>query len=66
MYGCMYISYLSYECEKYLTAISNVKLRVALTKFRISAHDLEIERVRYPYTTRENRTCKLCNCHVET
>ena len=38
---------LSYECEKYLSAISNVKLRVALTKFRISAHDLEIERGRY-------------------
>ena len=35
---------LSYECEKYLSAISNVKLKIALTKFRFAAHDLEIEK----------------------
>ena len=51
---------------KNTSAISNVKLRVALTKFRISAHYLEIERGRYTNTTREDRICKLCKCHVET
>ena len=48
-------NYLSYECEKYLSEISDVKLRVPLTKLRISAHDLEIERGRYTNTPRENK-----------
>ncbi len=47
--------------EDYL-CIKNEKHRTALTKFRISAHTLAIERGRYtrPPTPVENRICKQC------
>ena len=50
-----------YEMEKYLKIELNRNYRVALSKLRISAHELEIERGRYLGKKREERTCKFCN-----
>ena len=41
-------------CEKYLDFISDKKYRVALSKFRLSSHDLEIERGRHVNTNRSD------------
>ena len=50
-----------FKFEKYLQVIENDKLRKTLTSFRVSAHNLEIERRRYQNIPREHRFCKLCN-----
>jgi hypothetical protein len=49
--------------EPYLDYISKQEHQIALTRLRVSQHDLEIERGRYskPKTDRENRICKLCD-----
>ena len=47
--------------EKYLDCIINDNFRKSLTSFRISAHNLEIERGRYYNIPRNMRVCKLCN-----
>ena len=41
------------------------KKRKIITKFRISAHDLEIERGRYRGLKADRRTCNLCQSVVE-
>ena len=48
--------------EDYLN-LTNVKHRKAITRLRISAHNLAIERGRYTYpkTPVEKRLCKVCN-----
>ena len=46
--------------EPYLNSIKSVHDRHSLTKFRISAHDLSIERGRYNNTQREDRVCVWC------
>lgn len=46
--------------EKYLDILTNSKQRELYTKFRISAHNLEIEVGRYTGIERQNRICKLC------
>ena len=54
------------ECfkrEGYLTTY-NYKFRNAVTKMRISAHNLPIETGRYTKTPREGRVCPLCKCGV--
>jgi hypothetical protein len=48
--------------EKYLDYINTPKYRSALTRFRVSSHDLQIERGRYLNTPREQRLCN--NCHL--
>ena len=50
-----------FMCEKYLDFISDKKYRVALSKFRLSSHDLEIERGRHVNTNRSDRLCRFCN-----
>ena len=52
--------------EDYLCEIKKIKYRQALTKLRISAHCLEIEKGRYyrPVVPRENRLCKFCTQNV--
>ena len=45
--------------EKY-TQILDQKQRQILCKFRISSHDLEIEKGRYYEMVPEKRICKLC------
>ena len=53
--------------ELYLAFPINLKERRLLTKIRISAHNLEIERGRYsrPIISREDRFCKYCKNAVE-
>ena len=48
--------------EAYLR-LSNVKLRTAISRFRLSAHHLRIETGRHtkPYTPIEKRLCLKCN-----
>ena len=50
--------------EKYLLILNEDERRV-LTKFRVSAHNLEIEKGRYIGVKTEDRICKLCNTGVE-
>ena len=51
--------------EKYLTEITNTKHRTALTRFRMSSHNLHIEEGRFTSTSREDRICSLCRKDVE-
>lgn len=46
--------------EKYLECIMDKRLRIALCKFRVSSHDLEIECGRYTRIARNDRCCKIC------
>ena len=47
--------------ENYLDFKANKKYKVALTRFRLSSHDLRIERGRYENIARAERICKFCN-----
>ena len=51
--------------ERYLTDIKNVKHRMAMTRLRLSSHNLNIEEGRYSSTPREERICSLCKKDVE-
>ena len=47
-----------FDLENYLDCIENkIKNRIALTKFRLSSHDLAVERGRYDDTNRNDRIC---------
>ena len=46
--------------EKYVEYISNDKLRMELTAFRLSSHNLDIKG-RHVNVPRENRICRLCS-----
>ena len=53
-------------CEKYLSDISNISYRINLTKLRVSAHQLRIERGRYERVNNRmvpesDRICKYCS-----
>lgn len=50
-----------YQLEPYLLSTNNRKHRQAMSKLRISAHDLDVERGRYRNVPREQRLCKICN-----
>ena len=50
----------SFKKEPYLDLVNNYKDRNNLTRLRISAHHLEIERGRYNNVPKENRTCAWC------
>ena len=56
--------YLQYKTEPryepYLDTITNRKIRVQYTKFRLSDHDLEIEKGGHMKVERGSRYCKLC------
>ena len=56
--------YLQYKTEPryepYLDTITNRKIRVQYTKFRLSDRDLEIEKGRHMKVERGNKYCKLC------
>ena len=54
----------SFFLENYLNSIKIKKYRVALTKFRLSSHDLEIERGRYTNISTEERICRQCTMNV--
>jgi hypothetical protein len=48
------------EPENYVSSVHRREHRIALTKFRIACHPLEIEVGRRNKTAREERFCKLC------
>ena len=50
-----------FQFEPYLDKVKSKNSRVALTKFRISAHMLPVESGRYKGVSRENRLCNMCN-----
>ena len=47
--------------ESYLDFISEEKYKIVLTRFRLSSHELHIERGRYENVPRDERICKCCN-----
>ena len=49
-----------FEFENYLDILPDRKQRKALTAFRISAHNLKIERGRYSEQRLEDRLCNIC------
>jgi hypothetical protein len=54
----------SFKLENYLDYISENKYRIALTRFRISSHDLLIETGRHANIERQHRICKNCNMNM--
>ena len=50
----------SFNLEPYLDTIYERKFKIALTRFRLSSHRLEIERGRYFDIDRTERKCKNC------
>ena len=52
--------------EKYLTEMKNVQLRIKYTKFRISNHNLMIEKGRYTGLKPEERSCPFCLNRTKT
>ena len=53
-----------FEFEQYLDIMGENKYRQALTRFRISAHNLNIEKGRHLNINREQRICNKCNMKV--
>ena len=49
--------------ESYLKDVEISKHRVALTRFRLCSHSLEIERGRYQNSNRQERLCQYCKAH---
>jgi hypothetical protein len=62
----VYLCYVnqSLHMEAYLSCVHNTKHRTCITRFRISSHDLAIERGRYVHIDRNSRFCKSCNVNV--
>jgi hypothetical protein len=60
-----YVLFKPVQCkEDYIGNINNKAFRASLTRFRVSAHDLRIERGRYTGVARENRLCRYCSMTV--
>ena len=53
-----------FECETYLSAVRDRRYRNAISKFRLSSHNFEIERGRHcnPKVPVSERLCFRCNC----
>ena len=51
--------------EKYLDSIKNIKNRTALTKLRLSNHDLMIEKGRHQGLQENQRLCPFCDNQIE-
>ena len=50
--------------EKYLDFIKENKFKFALTQFRLSSHNLAIERGRFENIARNEIVCILCNSNL--
>ena len=50
-----------FESEKYLEVIYDKKFRSALSRFRLSSHQLMIEKGRYNNIPVDERICRFCN-----
>ena len=58
---CTYSRYKhTFNLEQYLDSIHDKKFKIALSRFRLSSHRLEVERGRYRDIARSDRKCKLC------
>ena len=55
----------SWALEDYLLTITNIKARIALTKLRLSNHNLAIEKGRHQDLQLYDRTCPFCPEHIE-
>ena len=55
----------SIKQEPYLTEIKNVKDRIIFSKFRLSNHELMIEKGRHLNINKELRFCKFCPGSIE-
>ena len=53
-----------FEMEKYLDFVTEKKYRIALARFRLSSHDLAIERGRYENLSKNERLCKYCSSQL--
>lgn len=53
-----------FEFEPYLDFIKEDKFRTALTRFKVSSHQLAIETGRYNNIERNERKCLNCNMNV--
>ena len=51
--------------EMYMNKVNNIKHRIALSRFRLSCHKLNIELGRYTRIPREERYCPFCPNVVE-
>ena len=49
-----------FKFEKYIEIIQDRQLRITMTKFRISDHELNIEKRRDKAMKREERHCQTC------
>ena len=54
------------EMENYLCTMENIWDRTALSKFRLSNHDLMIEKGRHQGLEEQQRHCPFCENTVET
>ena len=54
----------SFSLEPYLNNITNRKFKIALSKFRLSSHRLEIERSRYRNIPKTDRLCRFCSMNT--
>ena len=54
-----------FACESYLLSVTNVANRTALTKFRLSNHNLMIEKGRYEKLLLGDRSCPFCPDQIE-
>jgi len=67
-YGCKLRTYNMFKTtihrEKYLDILSNRSLRSAISRFRISSHNLNIETGRYLRQATHERVCNMCNSNV--
>ena len=59
--------YSSSYCEKYINIVTNTKHKIALSRFRVSSHSLNIEKGRHarPKIERSDRKCPFCKTEVE-
>ena len=51
----------NFKLENYLVVLKDYKLKKCMSKFRLSSHDLEIDKGRYFGVPLEQRLCKFCN-----
>ena len=54
----------TFQVETYLNILLDKKFRISLSKFRLSSHNLAIERGRYENIPRNERKCIFCNLNV--
>ena len=52
------------SCESYLNKITLNKYKFALSRFRLSSHNLALETGRYYNIPKENRICTFCNMNI--